>query len=103
MTWEPGRLQLLLLMLSVCVRVHSVPIDREAAAGGGEQDDKEGVTEENVVRLLLPRDSLLPSVTTIWANAAASFSFGAEFDPSATTRCSHCRTRGCTTTATCGR
>lgn len=68
MTWEPGRLQLLLLLLSVCVRVHSVPIDRDAAAaGGGEQDDKEGVAEENVVRLLLSGDSVVPPpVVILW-------------------------------------
>lgn len=53
MKWNPGWLRLLpLLLLSVCVRVHSVPIERDAAAGGGEQN-KEGVAEENVVRLLL--------------------------------------------------
>lgn len=54
MKWKPGRLRLLplLLLLSVCVRVHCVPIERDAAAGGGEQD-KEGVAEENVVRVLL--------------------------------------------------
>lgn len=62
---EPGRLQLLLLLLSVCVRVHSVPIDREAAAAGGEQDDKEGVAEENVVRRLLPSDSVVPPLVVI--------------------------------------
>lgn len=69
MTWEPGRLQLvLLLLLSVCVRVHSVPIDREAAAAGGvEQDDKEGVAEENVVRLLLPGHCVVtPLVVILW-------------------------------------
>lgn len=63
MAWEPGRLlrrMLLLLLLSVCVRVHSVPIDREVAVGAGEQNDKEGVAEENVVRLVLPRDGVVP-------------------------------------------
>lgn len=54
MKWKPGRLRPLplLLLLSVSVRVHCVPIERDAAAGGGEQD-KEGVAEENVVRVPL--------------------------------------------------
>ncbi|XP_075905537.1 nucleobindin-1 isoform X1 [Nelusetta ayraudi] len=50
MKWKPGRLRLLplLLLLSVSVRVHCVPIERDAAAATGEQDNKEGVAEENV-------------------------------------------------------
>lgn len=67
MTWERGRLRLLLLLLSVCVRVHSVPIDRETAPGGGEQDEKEGVAEDNVVRLPFPRDRVVPPrVGILW-------------------------------------
>lgn len=45
MNLTPGRL-LLLLLLSVCAGVRSVPIDRN----GGNQEVKEEVQEENTVR-----------------------------------------------------